>query len=108
MSHGYEHLAEVVDHLPTAGRDGAAGRTTRTRMVRAGLQATSVLPVTLRFTSPTDAAAIAPYFNGDIMGMFVPAELLDRFSASVDRSADRGDFLFAFTMWITQERVPVE
>jgi SAM-dependent methyltransferase len=109
---GFDYLAEVAGHLHAnrdfaAGRDLAAGRTARARMIRAGLQGISVLPVTLRFTSPADAGAIVPFFNRDLMSKFVPAELLDRFFASVDRSADRGDFLFAFTMWISQGRVPL-
>jgi ubiquinone/menaquinone biosynthesis C-methylase UbiE len=109
---GFDHLAEVADYLNgsrgrAVDRDRAAGRTTRARMVRAGLREISVLPVTLRFTSPGDASTIAPFFNRDLMYKRAPAELLDRFFASVDRSADRGDFLFAFTMWISQGRVPL-
>ncbi|MEU8310271.1 methyltransferase domain-containing protein [Actinomadura sp. NPDC048955] len=106
---GFEHLAELVDHMfavrRLSDRDRSAGRTARARMIRTGLRDVTVLPVTLRFTSPVDAGVIVPFFNRDMMKMFVSKQLLDRFFVSVDRSAERGDFLFAFTMWITQGRV---
>jgi hypothetical protein len=74
-------------------------------MVRAGLEETTALPVTLRFMSPADAAVVVPFFNRDALQGRVPTELFDRFFASVDRSAALGDFLFAFTMWISLGRV---
>jgi ubiquinone/menaquinone biosynthesis C-methylase UbiE len=105
---GFDHLDEVVGQLPGENWDSGAGRTTRAQMMRAGLREITALPVTLRFTSPTDAAVVVPFFaRGGMMQQILPAELHDRFFASVDRSADRGDFLFAFTMWICQGRVPV-
>jgi hypothetical protein len=64
-----------------------------------------VSPVTLRFTSPADAGIIAPFFNRTVMRENLPAELFDRFFASVDQAAARGEFLFAFTMWICLGRV---
>lgn len=105
---GFDHMKEVADHFLSNTWDPAAGRTTRARMVRAGLREISALPVTLRFTSSTDAGVVAPFFVRDLIQQFMPTELHTRFFASVERSADRGDFLFAFTMWICQGRVPVE
>lgn len=102
---GFDYLDEVTGSFFPKGRDGATGLTLRSRMVRAGLQETTVLPVTLHFTSPADAAVVSPVFNRVGMRDRLPEELFDRFFASVDRSADRGDFLFAFTMWICLGRV---
>jgi ubiquinone/menaquinone biosynthesis C-methylase UbiE len=105
VSEGFEYLDEVGDSFYPADHDRAAGRTIRSRMVRAGLQEITAFPVTLRFTSPEDAAVASVVFNRDVVRGRLPAELLDRFFASVDRSAARGDFLFAFTMWICLGRV---
>lgn len=105
VSDGFEYLDEVDEKLAAAGPDLAAGRAIRSRMVRAGLQEVNAIPVTLRFTSPADAAVVSPFFNRDLLRDLLPAELFDRFFASVERSADRGEFLFAFTMWICLGRV---
>lgn len=105
VSEGYEHLDEVREGFAPAGHDLAPGRAIRSRMVRAGLREVNALPVTLRFTSPADAAVVSPFFNRDVLRDRLPAELLDRFFASVERSAALGEFLFAFTMWICLGRV---
>jgi ubiquinone/menaquinone biosynthesis C-methylase UbiE len=102
---GFDHLGEVIDSFFSNEHDGAAGLVVRPRMVRAGLRETDVSPVTLRFTSPADAGIIAPFFNRTVMRENLPAELFDRFFASVDQAAARGEFLFAFTMWICLGRV---
>jgi ubiquinone/menaquinone biosynthesis C-methylase UbiE len=112
VSDGFDHLDDVVaeffrsHRLFRSYRDRPAGRTVRSRMVKAGLQETIVLPVTLRFTALEDAAIVSPLFNRSLLQDGLPAELLERFFASVHRSVDRGDFLFAFTMWISMGRVP--
>jgi ubiquinone/menaquinone biosynthesis C-methylase UbiE len=100
VSDGFEYLHEVADGFYPAGHDLAAGRTVRTRMVRAGLREVTVLPVTLRFTAPEDAAVVSVLFDEPVMRGRLPKELCDRFFASVRRAAARGEFLFAFTMWI--------
>lgn len=99
---GFDHLDEVVGSFFPGH---SAGRCVRSRMVRSGLRETSVLPVTLRFLSPADAGVVAPIFNRVLMREYLSEELFDRFCSSVDRSADRGDFLYAFTMWISLGRV---
>jgi ubiquinone/menaquinone biosynthesis C-methylase UbiE len=105
---GFDQMEEVARSFLRNVPDPAAGRTTRARLVRAGAREVSALPVTLRFTSPADAAVIVPFFVRDLMRAFLPKDLYDRFYASVDESAERGDFLFAFTMWICQGRIPVD
>ncbi|CAM5653254.1 MULTISPECIES: methyltransferase domain-containing protein [Streptomyces] len=100
---GFEHMAEVIRCFPFPDQD--AGRVVRARMVRAGLRATAPLPVTLRFTTPEDAAAVVPFFDLHALGMCVEPELQKRFLDSVHESSGRGNFLFAFTMWITVGRV---
>jgi ubiquinone/menaquinone biosynthesis C-methylase UbiE len=102
---GFEHLDEVISGFLPEDHHGAAGRSIRSHMVRAGLQETTALPVTLRFTSPADAAVVFPVFNRSIVRDRLPEKLSDHFFASVDQSADRGDFLFACTMWICLGRV---
>ncbi|MEV2236398.1 methyltransferase domain-containing protein [Streptomyces phaeochromogenes] len=97
---GFDHLDEVISSLAARDHNFAAGRTVRSRMVTTGLQRTTAFPVTLRFTSPADAAVLSGFFNRNFMRDRLSAELFNRFFASVDRSVDRGDFLFAFTMWI--------
>ncbi|MFD6970011.1 methyltransferase domain-containing protein [Streptomyces sp. NPDC059949] len=98
---GFDHLDEVVSSFFTGHSAATAGRSVRSRMVRSGLRETSVLPVTLRFLSPADAEVVAPIFSRALMREHLSEELFDRFFSSVDRSADRGDFLYAFTMWIS-------
>jgi ubiquinone/menaquinone biosynthesis C-methylase UbiE len=105
---GFDYLDELIAVF--AGMfDGPlyAAHSTRGRLVRAGLEQTTALPVTLRFTEPDDAGTIAPFFKRAALRERLPAELFERFFASVERSAQRGDFLFAFTMWISLGRVPV-
>jgi ubiquinone/menaquinone biosynthesis C-methylase UbiE len=102
---GFGHLDEVKGIFFPEGHDGSAGRVVRSRMVRAGLQEITVLPMTLRFTSPADAAVVSPYFNRAVVRDRLPVDLFDSFFASVERSANRGDFLFAFTMWICVGRI---
>ncbi|MFI9219414.1 hypothetical protein [Streptomyces werraensis] len=96
-------MNEVAGHFPFP--NPGAGRTARARMVRAGLPATSALPVTLRFTAPEDAASVVPFFDPHALEICVEPDLRRRFLDSVHESARRGDFLFAFTMWITMGRV---
>ncbi|WP_078918112.1 methyltransferase domain-containing protein [Streptomyces sp. NRRL WC-3725] len=100
---GFDHMADVAEQFPFP--HPAAGRTARARMVKAGLGATTTLPVTLRFTVPEDAAAVVPFFDEEALRICVQPELTERFFTSVRQSAERGDFLFAFTMWITMGRV---
>lgn len=104
---GFEYLNEAIDAFFSDGQDSAVGRVVRSRMVRAGLREASALPVTLRFTSPADAGVVAPFFNRAVMRDRLPTKLFDQFFASVDQSANRGDFLFAFTMWVCLGRVAV-
>jgi SAM-dependent methyltransferase len=106
VSEGFEHLDEIGEGFASViGHGYAAGRTIRSRMVRAGLQEVNAFPVTLRFTSPADAGVVSPFFNRDMLRDRLSAELFDRFFRSVDRSAALGEFLFAFTMWICLGRV---
>ncbi|MBQ0888720.1 methyltransferase domain-containing protein [Streptomyces sp. RM72] len=100
---GFDHMTEVAGHFPFP--DPGAGRTVRARMVRAGLLATTPLPVTLRFTTPEDAASVVPFFDPHALGLCVEPDLTKRFLDSVHESAERGDFLFAFTMWVTMGRL---
>jgi SAM-dependent methyltransferase len=100
---GFEHLDEVVARFPFP--QPAAGRTARARMVKAGLRATTSLPVTLRFTTPADAATVVPFFDREALAMCVQPDLRERFLNSVRASAGSGTFLFAFTIWITVGRV---
>jgi len=84
------------------------GRTIRARMIEAGLDAVTTLPVTLRFTSPDDAGKVVPIFSEEgfsSLPAMVPAELSDAFFPSVQRATERGVFLIAFTMWITVGQV---
>lgn len=105
VAEGFEHLDEIRAGLLTfGGHNPDAGRTIRSGMVRSGLEQTTAFPVTLRFLSPDDAAMVAPFFNQAVWE-YLPADLVKRFSDSVERSATRGDFLFAFTMWISLGRV---
>jgi 2-polyprenyl-3-methyl-5-hydroxy-6-metoxy-1,4-benzoquinol methylase len=102
---GFDHAEEVIAEVDAAAGNRTSGRTIRSRMVRAGLQQTTTLPVTLRFLSPEDAAVVLPHFNDAYMRERLPGELRAQFNASVARAAARGDFLFAFTMWISVGRV---
>lgn len=103
---GFDHLTEVRDLVCPAGRDLSAGRVARGRLIRAGLHDITVLPVTLCATSPADAAVLAwPFFDREFLQTQLPAELFDRYFASVERSIARGDLLFAFTMWICLGRL---
>ena len=102
---GFDYVDGVMDAVIPAGQNRASGRALRSRMVRAGLRETTVLPVMLRFLSPADAAVVVPFFYRSVLRERLPEDLFGRFIASVDRSADRGDFLFAFTMWISLGRV---
>lgn len=105
LDEAFECLDELTGSIRTMGDDRMAGRAIRSRMVRAGLRETTVFPVTVRFTSPTDAAVVSAVFDRSAMKERLPGELFDRFFASLDQSADRGDFLFAVTMWICVGRV---
>ncbi|MEU1601698.1 methyltransferase domain-containing protein [Streptomyces sp. NPDC005708] len=100
---GFDHLAEVLEQFPFP--HPSAGRTARARMVKAGLPVTTALPVTLRFTTPDDAAVVVPLFDETPLRTCVQPELVEPFLDSVRQSAERGDFLFAFTMWISLGRV---
>jgi ubiquinone/menaquinone biosynthesis C-methylase UbiE len=102
---GFEYMDEVISAFFPDGNSSATGRAVRSHMVRAGLRETSVLPVTLRFTSPADAGVVTPFFIRSVVRDRVPTKLFNQFFASVDQSANRGDFLFAFTMWICLGRV---
>ncbi|MBW8706595.1 Malonyl-[acyl-carrier protein] O-methyltransferase [Streptomyces sp. MBT84] len=104
---GFDHLEQVVADFFPVDTDLVAGRAIRSRMVKSGLRSTTILPVTLRFTSLADAGVIVPFFNSTFAQSRLSAELFDRFYDSVYRSVDRGDFLFAFTMWIGLGRVPL-
>lgn len=104
---GFDHLDEVVAALPLPNSPDA-GRRVRSRMLRAGLREVTTLPVALCFTTPADASVIAPFFNRAVVSGRVPEELCERFLGSVDRSTERGDFLFAFTMWISLGHVPAD
>jgi hypothetical protein len=103
-----DYLDEVIAVTIPARQNRASGRALRSRMVKAGLRETTVLPVTLRFLTPKDAAVLVPFLNQGVLREHLSADLFDRFTASVNRAADRGDFLFACTMWIALGRVSRE
>ncbi|MGH6654578.1 MAG: methyltransferase domain-containing protein [Actinocrinis sp.] len=105
-SDGFDHMDEVVGQLAMFTVSDS-GRRARSRMVRAGLVETVTHPVTLRFTTPSDAAAVVPVTNSVFLRERITPELYERFVESVEQSAQRGDFLLAFTMWISLGRVPV-
>ncbi|MFI8209401.1 hypothetical protein [Streptomyces werraensis] len=48
---------------------------------------------------------MVPFFDPHALEICVEPDLRRRFLDSVHESARRGDFLFAFTMWITMGRV---
>ncbi|GAA1320563.1 methyltransferase domain-containing protein [Pseudonocardia xinjiangensis] len=83
-----------------------AGRIARSLMVKAGLRGVTASPVTVCFTSPSDAATVLPFFDPQQAKAvdFIPDPLLKSFFDSVDRAAERGDFLVAFTMWVSLGR----
>ncbi len=105
-SDGFEYLDEVQEQL-ALWRLPDTARRVRSRMVKLGLVGTIAYPVTLRFTSPEDSAAVIPVTNSVVLSQRITPELHERFVASVQQSAERGDFLLAFTMWISIGRVPV-
>jgi ubiquinone/menaquinone biosynthesis C-methylase UbiE len=105
---GFEYLSEVMGGFFPDEVDQAAGRRIRSRMVKAGLRETSVLPVTLHFTSLAEAAVGIPFLNRTKARDRLPEELFNRFFSSVDQSVSRGDFLFALTMWVCLGRVTPE
>jgi ubiquinone/menaquinone biosynthesis C-methylase UbiE len=104
---GFDHLDEVMRVLTKEViQHPALGRSVRSRMLKAGLRNVTTLPVTLRFTSPGDATTVLPLFeSGSMLWSRLPEELRLRFTDSVNRAAARGDFLVAFTIWITVGRV---
>ncbi|MGI5519226.1 hypothetical protein [Streptomyces sp. CA-106131] len=57
------------------------------------------------FKTPDDAAVVVPLFDETPLRTCVQPELVEPFLDSVRQSAERGDFLFAFTMWISLGRV---
>lgn len=105
-SDGFDHLDEVTEQL-ALWRLPDTARRVRSRMVKAGLVGTIAYPLTLRFTSPEDSAAVLPVANSAVLQQRISPELHERFIASVEQSTKRGDFLLAFTMWISIGRVPV-
>lgn len=97
---GFEYLDEIRDSFFPENHHGSVGREARTLMVQAGLREIIALPMTLRFTSPDDAGILVPFLNRKSVHGRVPEELIARFFTTVDKAADRGNFLFTFTMWI--------
>lgn len=103
---GFDHLVEVTAAI-APDRDLAAGRVARSRMVRAGLQETTVHAETLAFTSAADAAVVAyPLFDRAYLRDHLPSDLFDRYFTSIAEAEARGDFLYACTIWISQGHVP--
>jgi ubiquinone/menaquinone biosynthesis C-methylase UbiE len=102
---GFAHLDDPS--VRASGLLGsAAGRIARSLMVRAGLRDVTTSPVTVSFTSPTEAATVLPFFDPQQAGVFdfIPDTLLESFFESVNLAAQRGDFLVALTMWISLGR----
>ncbi|WP_412539051.1 methyltransferase domain-containing protein [Longispora sp. K20-0274] len=103
----------VVDELVTTlaathlWRNAKMGRSLRGRMVRAGLRDVDTLPVTLRFTDADSAGSVLPLVNRRFAGplaAMLPERLVTAFHDTVDAAVARGEFLAAFTMWITVGR----
>jgi SAM-dependent methyltransferase len=102
----FDRVLEKFAAMSGSLRSATMGRTCRGRMVRAGLVDVDTLPVTLRFTDPSGAGAVLPMFRRDvpIIVQLIGAELWESFLGSVDGAARRGEFLVAFTMWVTVGR----
>jgi ubiquinone/menaquinone biosynthesis C-methylase UbiE len=103
---GLERGDDILRFVIAAGlfKNPTSGRRARGFMVAAGLRDVTTLPVTVRFTSPDDAGKVVPIFGegvGSQLPAMVPAELSEAFFPSVAQATERGDFLIAFTMWIT-------
>jgi len=107
---GFDGLETLLDHLPFHPRHLNVGRTIRARMSRAGLRSVTTYPVTLRFTTPDDAAHVIAFFDHRTMSMWrsVPDDVAERFRTAITEAGDRSQFLVALTIWITQGRVPVD
>jgi hypothetical protein len=74
--------------------------------VKAGLRNVTSSSVTVCFTSPTDAATVRAFSDPERARVvdLIPEQLLESFFDPVDRAAERGDVLGAFTMWVSLGR----
>jgi ubiquinone/menaquinone biosynthesis C-methylase UbiE len=106
---GFDYLDEVTREFRggITQHNDHFGHSVRSRMVKVGLQEVTTVPVTLRFTEPDDAAVVTALFNRRLHKERLSAALYEKFFTSVDQSVERGDFLFAFTMWISLGRVQI-
>ena len=110
VHHGIDGMDHFLDRLQFTRRIGKShsGRMVRARMVKAGLDTVDTFPLTLRFTTPEQAAAVVILFDPEeaLASGLVPADVYGEFWAAVTEAAERNEFLIAFTMWISQGRVP--
>ncbi|MGY0235600.1 methyltransferase domain-containing protein [Longispora urticae] len=102
-------VARVIATLGGTGmmRNATMGRSLRGRMVRAGLADVETMPVTLRFTEPDGAGQVLPLVSRTFatpLAALLPGGLVEAFYGTVDEAVARGDFLAAFTMWVTVGR----
>jgi SAM-dependent methyltransferase len=103
---GMDDFLSSLDVYPMRGKQ--SGRTIRARMSRVGLESVATLPVTLRFTTPEDAAPVIKCFDHQLMSKSgtAPDDVSERYWSAITEAAEQNCFLVALTMWISQGRVP--